>query len=326
LPLLHAASGVRSQRASERLVASMAGTSDAHTLGRLTWTVRHPPGDDRLVRSVAWDGDGHCIAVTTDGLHYWNGTAWLAARAGRLDTRSFRSASLLRPGQWLLGGERGLLVMIASDGEPRIFSGPADQTFTLASGDPDDLAVVVAEQSSGPPLLYSVAAGRFFRPRALETARSVTSMARLDDAHWLVVGRTIAGSGFAAVYSAVSFDTVFLPLPKTDALTAAAGHLDRGFGVAAGRGGVALRYDGVNTEPSKLGGNPDLACAGMDVQGRAWVGAAGRLWCQPWADNAPWLLAWEDTSWRMPFVSMRADVGVVTAMTVDGAVLEGRMI
>jgi hypothetical protein len=140
-----------------------------------------------------------------------------------------------------------------------------------------------------------------------------------------VTGRTTAGIGFAAVHSALSFDTAFLPTPKTDALTAAAGHLDRGFGIAAGRSGITLRFDGANTMPFVLDGKPDLACAGMDVQGRAWVGAAGRLWSQHWNARAPWGLVWEDASWTTPFVSLRADVGVVTAVTVDGAVLEGRM-
>ncbi len=324
LPLLHAANGVRSQRASERLVASMAGHEQAP--GRLAWTVRHPPGDDRLVRSVAWDGDGHCLAVTTDGLHYWNGTNWLPARAGRLDPDALRSVSLLRPGCWFLSGEGGLLATLTSSGEPRLLQAPPDASFTLANGDPDDLAVVVAEQPGTAPMLYSLAAGRLFRPRALEGVRTVTSLARLDDARWLVVGRTTAGAGFAAVHSAISFDTTFLPTPRTDALTAAAGHLDRGFGVAAGRSGAAVRFDGAITTPFVLDDTPDLACAGMDVQGRAWVGAAGRLWSQPWAARAPWQLAWEDASWTTPFVSLRADVGVVSAMTVDGAVLEGRMI
>ena len=324
LPLLRGASGVRSQRASERLVASMAGQGHAHA--RLTFTVRHPPGDDRLVRSIAWDGDGHCLAVTTDGLHYWNGTDWLPSQAGRLETSGLRSVSLLRPGQWLLSGEGGLLATLTSGGEARILQGPPELCFTLASGDPDDLGVVVAEQNGAAPLVYSVAAGRLFRPRALDGVRTVTSLARIDDARWLLTGRTVGGSGFAAVHSALSFDTAFLPMPKTDALTAAAGHPDRGFGVAAGRSGVAVRFDGANAEPSVLEGAPDLACAGMDVQGRAWVGAAGRLWSQPWMPRAAWVMAWEDPSWTTPFVSLRADVGVVSAMTVDGAVLEGRMI
>jgi serine/threonine protein kinase len=323
LPLLHGASGVRSQRASERLVASMAGSEPTH--GRFTWTVRHPPGDDRLVRSVAWDGDGHCLAVTTDGLHYWNGTNWLLARAGTLEAEAMRAVSLLRPGCWLLGGQAGLLATLTSAGEPRMLQAPADVDFVLTSGDPDDLAVAVAEQDGAPPLLYSIAAGRLFRPRVLEGVRTVTSLARLDDSRWLVTGRSKAGTGFAAVHSAVSFDTAFLPTPKTDAFTAAAGHLDRGFGIAAGRSGVTLRFDGANTTPVLLDGTPDLACAGMDVQGRAWVGAAGRLWSQHWAARAPWVLAWEDATWSTPFVSLRADVGVVTAVTVDGAVLEGRV-
>ncbi|HEX4473753.1 MAG TPA: hypothetical protein VH142_01675, partial [Polyangiaceae bacterium] len=60
------------------------------------------------------------------------------------------------------------------------------------------------------------------------------------------------------------------------------------------------------------------------VQGRAWVGGTGFLWSQTSEPRATWLRAWEDSAWTAPFVALHADIGVITAMTVDGAVLEGR--
>lgn len=326
LPALRAAAGPRSQRASERLVASLAARPLARTVSRWTWTVRHPPGGERLVRSVAWDGDGHCLAVTTDGLAYWDGTKWLPTHVAEVDANAaLRSVSLVRPGQWLLSGARGLLAVLAADRAPAVFRGPGDADFTLASGDPDDLALVVSERAGDAPLLHSVAARRFFRPTPLSAARTISSVARVDADRWLIAGRTVQGNGFAAVYSALSFEPTFLLTPQTDALTTCAGHPDRGFGVAAGRRGVIVRLDGSRSEAAVLDGAPDLASSAMDVQGRAWVGAAGALWSQGGEPRAHWTPAWRDSSWHTPFVSLRTDVGVVTAMTVDGAVLEGRV-
>ncbi len=44
------------------------------------WTVRHRVDglhDDFVVRTVSWDGDGTCLALTDNGLWAWNGTEWL---------------------------------------------------------------------------------------------------------------------------------------------------------------------------------------------------------------------------------------------------------
>jgi hypothetical protein len=114
-------------------------------------------------------------------------------------------------------------------------------------------------------------------------------------------------------------------VPQTTALTTAAANIDRGFGIAAGRGGIVVRIESASSQAADLPGAPDLASSGIDVQGRAWVGGTGRLWVQGPERGAPWSVAWEHGSFRVPFVSIRAEVGVVTALTVDGAVLEGRL-
>jgi hypothetical protein len=322
---LRATAGPRSQRASDRYVASVANRRDLATLSGWTWTIRHPPGDDRLVRSVAWDGDAHCLAVTIDGLAFWNGTAWLPVRA-RFGSGgdALTSVHLVRPGQWLVGGKRGLFALLGTDGSERLFHGPDHEELALVAGDPDDLAVVVAETPDGRPWLRSVAAGRFFKPVPLGTARVVSSMARVDDTRFLLCGRTTHGAGFAAVYSALDFEVTFVPAPPSDAFTACAGHVDRALGVAAGRGGATIRFDGSSARASRVEGGHDLASAAMDVQGRAWVGGAGRLWSEDADPGATWRPAWQNTSWRTPFVAIHADVGVVTAVTVDGAIVEGR--
>jgi serine/threonine protein kinase len=325
LPALRSTTGPRSQRASERLVASLASRPSGAASRQFAWTVRHPPGDDRLVRSTAWNAAGHCLAVTTEGLSYWNGTVWLPVRTSGASTSGLHSVSLVRPGQWLVAGERGFVAVVETDGKGRAILGPPQYDFSLASGDPEDLALLVSEGPHGPPLLHSVAARHFFRPVPLEFARTVSALARLDDTQWLITGRTPQGLGFGAVYSATDFSAGLMPVPQTTALTTASANIDRGIGLAAGRGGVAVRIEASGSVPFALPGAPDLASSGIDVQGRAWVGGTGRLWVQGPEPGAPWNLAWEHGAFRVPFVSIRAEVGVVTALTVDGAVLEGRL-
>lgn len=324
VPALRSAGGPRSQRASERHVASVASRSGARTITGWKWTVRHPPGDDRLVRSAAWDADGHSLAVTTDGVQFWNGTAWDPAKMPIDAAAGFLAVGLIRPGQWLLSGENGLLAVIGADGSLRTLHGPADVDLALVNGDPNDLALAVGAREGSSPLLYTVAAGRFFKPLKLDAARTIAAISRLDETHWLIAGRTIQGAGFSALYGALDFGVTFLLSPPTDAFTAAAGHVDRGVGVALGRRGAAVRFDGTRAESSIVEGSPDLASAGIDVQGRAWAGASGRLYSQAPEPRSPWLAAWHDPAWKTPFVSIQADVGVVTAMTVDGAIVQGR--
>jgi serine/threonine protein kinase len=325
LPALRAVGGPRSQRASERLVASIASRPFSKKQTNFEWTVRHPPGDDRLVRSTAWDASGHCLAVTTEGLHYWNGTRWLTVRSAQSgEGSSLQTVSLVRPGQWLVAGQQGHVALVGTEGRGRAIAAPGNADFTLASGDPEDLALLVAEGGSGAPLLYSAAAGHFFRPVPLEFARSVSGIARIEETRWLIAGRSVHGKGFLALYSALDFDVTLLTTEPTDALTTTAANVDRGIGVAAGRRGVVVRVSGAKSDSTTLGGFPDLASSAIDIQGRVWTGATGQLWtCAPEPD-ARWSVVWEDPAFAVPFVSIRAEVGVVTALTVDGAVLEGR--
>ncbi len=43
----------------------------------LEWNVVHVGEHGRVVRRAAWDGDGHCLALTSFGLEFWNGAVWL---------------------------------------------------------------------------------------------------------------------------------------------------------------------------------------------------------------------------------------------------------
>jgi hypothetical protein len=140
-----------------------------------------------------------------------------------------------------------------------------------------------------------------------------------------VTGRNRYGGGFAAVHDALSFESAFLTLPATDALIGCASQVERGLGIAAGRQGVTVQLDGGRSTSSIVPDRPDLASAAIDVHGRAWVGGAGRLWTIAQNPGASWLSAWRDVNWTLPLVALRADVGLVTAVAVDGAILEGRL-
>jgi hypothetical protein len=77
------------------------------------WKIRHAPGDDRAIRSVAWDASGSCLAATTVGLAYWNGTDWAEVALERNLAESVRSVHHVSPGLFLIGGERALFAYYA---------------------------------------------------------------------------------------------------------------------------------------------------------------------------------------------------------------------
>jgi len=58
--------------------------------------------------------------------------------------------------------------------------------------------------------------------------------------------------------------------------------------------------------------------------GRHWAAGRGRVWSR--RISGDWNVVWEHQAWQPPFVSIMAEVGVILAVTVDGAVLECRSI
>src|SRR5512145_1076848 len=66
----------RSVHLSERWLESIRGSAPRSRALESQWTVRYPPGDDRLIRGAAWNADGHCLAATNHGLEYFDGVCW----------------------------------------------------------------------------------------------------------------------------------------------------------------------------------------------------------------------------------------------------------
>jgi hypothetical protein len=206
---------------------------------------------------------------------------------------------------WLVGTGHGTLARYSRAGVEELLRGPdPGMAFADASGELEDLAVVVGERPGAPPALCALAAGRWLKPLPLPSVASVTSLARLDDARWLVTGR-------------------LLEVPPVRALLAAAGRPERGIAIAVGGQGAVVRVDGQGVTSRILDGQPDLAAAAVDALDREWAASVGAVWLSP-LEGSQWMRVWSDPTWRAPFTSLMADVGLFAAMTADGGVVECR--
>ncbi|MEO8906176.1 MAG: hypothetical protein ABI488_26575, partial [Polyangiaceae bacterium] len=312
-------------RPSRRYINSLINLSPPGDLSRWEWTVR-TPGGDRIIRSAAWDADGHCFAFTTEGPCFWNGQMWVATpEIAKKLPQGMGFARRIEAGGWLIGGEGGQLAVFATDGVREVVRAPsADITFTQASGRFDDLLAAVGQTPGEAPTLWAMAARRWMKPMRLDGVAYVSALLRLDDSRWVICGRLTQGNGFAAIYSPMQWETTYLLTPTTRAFVAGASESDRGLGLVVGSQGVALRIEGHSAVVSVAEGTPDLTAAAMDVLDREWVASLGRLWVRDPARDAAWRSVWNDPTWQAPFVSIMADAGMLVAMTADGGVLEGR--
>jgi hypothetical protein len=285
------------------------------------------PGDDRVVRSVAWDGDGRCLAATSEGLAFWDGTDWLPAPETSLpNPRGIRFVQRRAAGNWLVGGDEATLATYSAEGVSEVVRGPSPEvSFSQASGDFDDLAVMVGETEDGPPVIYSLASRRWLKPHRLEGVARVSAMARLSDDRWLLAGRRQDGAGFAGIYQPLQWELRELDVPKVRALLACAGLPDRSIGVITGSDGLVVCVDGDAESHWMLAGKPDLPAAAVDVAGRLWASGAGCIYLREPGSDA-FEPVWQDPAWVTPIVSLFADVGLVIALAADGGIIEGRRV
>jgi eukaryotic-like serine/threonine-protein kinase len=287
-----------------------------------SWIVRHPPGDDRVITSVAWNGAGHCLAATTRGLAYWDGTQWQSAPIDGL-AGAPRCIRRLTASSWLIGTARGALAEYSRDGTRELFRYHDDRVlFTDVNGDLEDVAVVLGEQPGRPPLLCALVGKHWLKPLAVEQASMLTSIARIDTERWLVAGRDTDKLAYAAIYRPLAWEIERVPVPAVRALLATAGHPGRRAAAAVGAEGCVVRADGEHMIAETLRGAPDLSAVALDVLGRAWAAGAGQIWAHD--SGRGWVPAWHDPRWLAPFVGMFADVSYLAAVTVDGAVVECR--
>jgi serine/threonine protein kinase len=290
-----------------------------------SWRVLHKPTTERLIRRVSWDGDGRCLAATDRGLAFWNGTEWSDVDCGGLSgAAGLRFVERVGPGEWLIGGDEALLARFDAGGFRDVTHGH-DRTLSarLASGDPEDLAVIVYE--GGPrPVLSAGCGGRWLKPLPLEQAAVVTALARLGDEEWIVVGRRAGGGGFAAVYQPLQWAVHPLELPEgAGTLLACAARARTRTCLLAGLDGTVAWIDEAGSRPCALPDRVAVGAADVDARGRAWLGGTARIWSG--YDRTPFVRAFESTEIRAPFVSLHADDTAVVGVTVDGAVVQGRL-
>jgi len=314
----------RKSSGSRRERATLMSAGHAIGLSRLSCVVRHPPGDERILRSVGWDGDGHCLAASTRGLEYWNGSEWKLTPTRDLPTgQDVRFVRRVAPGRWLLGGDQALLAEYSHSGVSRVMRGrDADASFLDASGNVADLAAVVAMRSSGDIELCAAVGGRWLQPLPLPGAAFVAGLTQIDEERWLVVGRSKQGGGFVMLYSPLSWSVENILAPPTRAWLACTARSERDVVLAVGTEGTVLRMERGIIDGRVIEERPNLASVSVDVLDREWAGGVGELWCSLAGDD--WTRAWHDPAWNRPFVSLFADVTSVVAMSVDGGVLECR--
>jgi len=313
-------------RPNRRLVNSLLNLASPGDVSSWSWTVRHPPGGDRVVLSAAWDVDGHCFAFTSRGPEFWNGQDWVPAHDVARDLpEGMGFARRFEAGGWLVGGESGTLAVYSPEGVREVVRAPhQDITFTHASGRFDDLLTAVGQRPGEPPKLWAMAARRWLKPLPLEGASYIAALLRLDDERWVLCGRLQTGTGFCSIWTPMQWESTVLLTPRTRAFVGGASEQERGLALVVGSDGVALRIEGEEAVSSVAEGSPSLTAAAMDVLDREWVCSLGKLWVRDPARDLAWRAVWHDPSWEAPFVSMIADAGMVVAMTADGAILEGR--
>jgi serine/threonine protein kinase len=319
-PILTAAGAARTSQRHVDSVASRRVASDA----TWTWTVRQAPGDGRVIHSAAWDGDGTCLAATTRGLEFWTGVQWLSAPIGALPLpQPICFVHRVDAGSWLLGAADGSLAMYTFAGAHTLGrAGPGPVTLVTASGHPDDLLVAVTERAGGGIELSCVVSRRWLRPLPVPQAANIMTLTRIDDARWLVGGRSRSGAGFAALVDPLQWALTPLLVPQNRAFVTSDGTAEKGTGIIAGAGGHVVHVERTRTSVSRTPDESDISAVAIDVFDRQWASSLGRLWLRGGVGG--WACVWQDPTWPAPFIRLFPDAGVILALAADGGVLEGR--
>ena len=300
-----------------------------------SWTAARSSRPGQIIRSVAWDGDGRCLAATNMGLAFWNGASWVDANVqGLPNPGGVRFVRRLGAGRWLVGGDDATLATVTTSGVSEVRRLRDDGTrFDFVSGDLDDLAVLVRVAQGEPPTLCTMIGRRWLRPLPLPDVAVLSSLARIDDARWLLAGRGTDGRGFAALYLPLEWEVLRMQTPHVRAFLASAGSLDAQTGLATGAGGAVVWSHGAVLSTETIDGGHDLSAVSLDAFGRGFAAGPGRIWMHhtivaPNGVQPPvgrWELVYSDPSWTAPIVSLFTALGSLIAMTADGGIIEGRI-
>jgi len=278
------------------------------------------------VQSAAWDTDGHCFAFTPRGPFFWSREAWLGAKSALRDLpRGMTFTRRYEAGGWLVGGSGGTLAVCSTAGVRDLVLYPDSAVeFVDANGRFDDLITAVGRRPGQPPWLLAMSSRRWMKPLVMEGVQNVSGLLRLDDARWIVCGRLLDGSGFAAVYSPMQWELTPLQVPRTRAFVGGSSNVERELALVVGSAGVALRIEREQSSLSLVQGEPDLSAGAVDVLDREWVASLNTLWTRDSRTGQSFVPAWKDPGFQAPFVSLIADAGLILAMSADGGIVEGR--
>ena len=313
---------VRSALPASRRVSGVGSKSQRNVAPRYRFHVRHAPGDDRAIWSAAWDGAGCCLAATTRGLEFWDGTSWVLAPTGELDGRALRLVHYEGAGEWLLGGQGGLLALYR-EGQLTRIPGPAlGPHFTGVSGDVRDLAVFSGSTPAGGPVLVARVGQHWLEPVELRELASLPAIARLDRERWVIAGRERAGRAFLAYYRPLEWRVERLSADDVRAYLAATSAPEDEVGVVVGAGGRVVRIERSVLSRTTVPEGVDLSATDLDDEGRLWAASLGKLWTQP-AASAAFECVWTEPRWNVPMVSLYADERRVLGVAADGGMVEG---
>jgi serine/threonine protein kinase len=311
-------------RSSRRLMSVMLALKNTRDPSGWSWTVRRLPQENLVVRSAAWDTDGRCLAVTNQGLRFWNGDTWRPIDTLGLPQR-ITFAQRYEAGGWLLGTNESRVLLCTTTGLQSIVQTPDPAIEVLAAGgNLQSLFVVAGQRASGPPLLSCLLKGRWLEPLALQGVAHLSTLVRLDAQRWLIGGRLDGGGGFVAEYHPEDRMAKVMPTPPSRSFVAGTSAPERELGFIVGSHGVVWHVDKESASAPSIESRPDLTAAAVDILDREWAASIGTLWSRHPASDQVWRPVWKDARWQTPFVSLMADSGVIVAMTADGGIIEGR--
>ena len=322
--LFQTAMGAATARAPDSTRArSFVSNLERTKLGSWQFTQQHGPCEGLILRHVAWNSDGRCLALANNGLLYWDSVGWQDAPVdGYPHPETLNFVRRMGPGRWMLGGQLATLANYTASGFGKIVqASDTSLEFRSATGDLNDLAVILARSEGSPPQLLALCGGRWLKPYALEELSVVTALSRFEEERWLLAGRGLDGKGYCALYDPLSWELQPLMRMENRAMLDCKGLVGSGTGVAVGTNGQILYLTGSRQLREEIDPEADLSACALDASGRVWAASRGALWMREPGVAGIWENVWRDETWSAPFVSIVADVGQLHAVTANGAVL-----
>ncbi len=302
--------------------------------GRTTWSTRHGPGDDRLIRSIAWEPDGRALGVGRDELAYWDGNSWFLVPVPQTVSRgALQFALRVGAGRFLVGGQGGALLELSETGWTEIAPmGDPSLCFERAGGTLDSM-LLLAGSLGGATVLYVTEQRQWRTALMVAGASSINGIAQLDEWRWVLVGRSGNGGAYLGIYDARRHHISPFASTGPRPLLAVASDIDGdvktrgGVAYAVGPQGFALRIraegEDVGIETEHVSTTRDLSAVAIDPTGIAWSVAQGRILKRFDVGSPKWETV-HSYEWLVPAVGIIAAGGGVFAATIDGAIVEGR--